>query len=352
MATPPRQALWVLNGGSGPNISVFQPAQLKKNGTVGSIGLSTGSFNTNALTFDKSHNLWLGLCANYPDAVVELTTAALRHLVTYGTARFSTIIQDPVATPHHGAEYLDCPQALQFDPSGNLWVESPITYNPLYGTSLLEYTSGELRSSGKLVPAAVIETPTAGRYGPQPMAFDHAGNLWLVSGGIVEYTAAQRAAGAQTDPNQTLIVGDPTLPKLDFAQSITFDAGGNLWAAFGTGGTRNAGGLEMFAAADLNGSGTVTPTPVTTIEAVVYGTHGTLSSFGGPDGLAFDSQGDLWVANSTQPIAGLGSGYLVEFTPSELSTSGSPVPVRSILANRDDTNLGRPSFMTFGTALP
>jgi hypothetical protein len=43
------------------------------------------------------------------------------------------------------------------------------------------------------------------------MAFDHAGNLWLVSGGILEYTAAQLAAGVQTDPNQTLIVGDPTL---------------------------------------------------------------------------------------------------------------------------------------------
>jgi hypothetical protein len=139
---------------------------------------------------------------------------------------------------------------------------------------------------------------------------------------------------------------------LDFVKSIAFDVSGNLWTAFETGGTGNYGGLEMFAAADLSGSGTVTPTPAITITATVYGKHHNYLSFGGPDGLSFNSQGDLWVANGSQPKAGLGDGSIVEFTASELTTNGSPVPARWILSNYDNTNLGLPVYMTFGTALP
>jgi len=359
LATPRPPALWVLNGGNGsrytPAIAVFQAPKLKrKTGQIAALGIRTSGAAVEALAFDSSQDLWLGLCGDFDlGYVVELTATGLRHLVAYGSAKFSVIIQDPLASSGHGAEYLGCPQALQFDPSGNLWVESPVTYDPfLYGTSLLEYTSDDLSSSGKPVPATVIEAPTSGGYsGPLDMTFDHAGNLWLVSGGILEYTAAQLAAGVHTDPNQTLIMGGD-LSALEFVKSITFDANGNLWAAFETGGTGNAGGVEMFAAADLNGSGTVTPVPAITLNAALYGRHQDYSSFESPDGLAFDSQGDLWVANTLQPKAGLGSGSLVEFTPSELAASGSPVPVRAILANWFQTNLSSPDYMTFGPALP
>src|ERR1019366_6920098 len=107
----------------------------------------------------------------------------------------------------------------------------------------------------------------------------------------------------------------------------------------------NTGGLEMFGAADLNGSGTVTSTPATTINAALFDTvlldrHTVLRTFDSPEGLAFDSVGNLWIANTLQPAAGLGGGRLVEFSASELSTSGSPVPVRAILANHLNTTLG------------
>jgi secreted PhoX family phosphatase len=92
--------------------------------------------------------------------------------------------------------------------------------------------------------------------------------------------------------------------------------------------------------------------PAVTLTSTQYGTKNLLSSFENPDGLAFDSLGDLWVANTLQPRAGGGSGSLVEFTPSELTTSGSPQPVRAILSNWFQTNISSPDYMTFGPALP
>jgi hypothetical protein len=199
---------------------------------------------------------------------------------------------------------------------------------------------------------AQIQTSSAGiGDGPVAMAFDHAGNLWEAADGIVEYTAAQLAAGTQTDPYQTLIVGGGS-PDFNYPSAVTFDANGNLWVAFEIDGGLSTGGLEMFAAADLDGSGTSTPTPAVILTSTTWSTKNLLTSFQSPDGLAFDSLGNLWVANTLQPKAGLGLGSLTEFGASELATSGSPVPLRAILANRYDTNLANPGYLTFGPSLP
>jgi secreted PhoX family phosphatase len=172
---------------------------------------------------------------------------------------------------------------------------------------------------------------------------------------IVEYTAAQLATGAQTDPIQTLIVADTSVTgALNAPTSITFDGSGNLWVAFSLGSVSNLGGVEMFAAADLDGTGTLTPAPAVTIDSAAFATKNLdLQSLDTPDGLAFDNEGDLWVANqsstaSEQP----GRGSLVEFAASQLSASGNPLPERAIVANQHNTNLAVPIYITFGPALP
>jgi hypothetical protein len=120
---PKAEALWVISNGSRytPSISVFQPAQQKKNGTVGSYGIWVGSaYGVWALTFDSNHDLWVGLCGEYGAGyLAELTTRGLRSLVGNGGAKFTTVITNPSAT---SPEYLSCPEAMQFDPAGNLWV--------------------------------------------------------------------------------------------------------------------------------------------------------------------------------------------------------------------------------------
>jgi hypothetical protein len=342
----PPQALWVMNE---QDISVFQPARLKENGRVG-LYLIKNTYEAGAITFDSSHDLWIGSCDFGYDigALIELTPAGLRHLVAFGSAKPSVIIQD-VPSSNANTEYLGCPRGFQFDGSGNLWVQS--TDTPRHGQALLEYAKNDLQASGSPLPIATIETPAVGYgFGPVGMALDHVGNLWLVDSGFAEYTAAQLAAGIQTDPNQTVNSEAFTATSF-FPSAIAFDSSNNLWATSSYGGSFNSGELEMFAAEDLNGQGTVAVAPAITIDAVSFGkpvTH----SFDDPLSLAFDNEGDLWIGNRSQaPNAGPG---LVEFTPSQLSTSGNPMPARSIIVrvNPRGTSSGTPYYMMFGPPLP
>ncbi|MBF6561285.1 MAG: hypothetical protein IVW56_13440 [Candidatus Binataceae bacterium] len=348
---PPPPALWVVNKNSTSIITVFQGIRLtRKTGPIGGFSITASSVSAGGLTFDSSKDLWVGLCdsAGKLGYLVEETPFGLRRLYLYGTATFSAVIQDPLKNA--GPEYLSCPRALQFDPSGNLWVQVGPT-NDSVTPSLIEYASG-LLVSGNPVPTAQIQTTNAGTgSGAVAMAFDPAGNLWEAADQIVEYTAAQLNAGTQTDPYQTLIVGGGT-PDFNYPSAVTFDANGNLWVAFEIDGGLGTGGLEMFSAADLAGSGTSTPTPAVVLTSTAYGKGNLLTSFQRPDGLAFDSLGNLWVANTQQPKTGLGLGSLVEFGASELATSGSPVPLRGILANHYDSNLMNPGYLTFGPSLP
>jgi hypothetical protein len=353
---PAPQALWVANE-TGPNISIFAPANLsKKTGTVASAGLSANEGRMSALTFDSNKDLWLGVCnpSGNSGYLADLTPRELRSVIANGSANFGVVIQDPNKTGN--PEYLSCPLGSAFDPLGNLWVEVGRTASEPLST-LLEYEKGRL-TTGRLPPSAVIEMPTQSSE-PVDLVFDAAGNLWQVADGTVfEFTAAQLAAGVPTAPNQTLAINDVS-PGLSIPQSITFDTHGNLWVAFGLGGTAgNFGGLEEFTADTLAGAGTVSLAPAITINAttVVDRVNRLKSydfeSFNSPAALAFDSEGDLWVGNSLQPASVFGAGSLVEFAASQLTTSGSPVPERAILGNRRDTNLGSPHFMTFGPALP
>jgi streptogramin lyase len=368
---PTPQALWVVDGSGPLSVSIFGASRLKlKTGIVASNGITTDPADgpVESLAFDSQNDLWFSLCPSQstPGFIVELSVAGLKSLANSGSAGPKIVIEDPTTTDT--PEFLACPRELRFDQSGNLWVEVTGGSTP----ALLEYTSAELSSSEKQVtptPTVIDTSAVQSNYAPA-LAFDKDGNLWqsggvLSSGNpedeqqtIVEYTAEQLAAGTPTDPNQTLIVADTTnIGALNAPSSITFDTNGDLWVAFALGGTDNGGGVEEIAASDLTGAGTSTPSPAATLSSAPFVSSkafGTLASFADPNGLAFDSAGDLWVANeSKQAEQGkkLGDGSIVEFTASQLTT-GSPVPALGILANKNDANIGAPIYMTFGPPLP
>jgi hypothetical protein len=354
---PKPSSLWILNETYGYDISIFQAPQLsEKTGTVPASGLSANEGRTSAFTFDSGGALWLGVCNPNGDSgfIADLTPSALRRLVLYGSASYGAVIQDPNKTGN--PQYLSCALGIAFDPLGNLWVEVNPTGSEKLPT-LIEYKSAQL-VTGRPTPSAVIEMPRLTSE-PVDLIFDNAGNLWQAAGGSVfEFTATQIQDGIQTDPYETLNL-DEVSPGLSYPQAIAFDSSHNLWVAFGLGGSAgNFGGLEMFASGDLGGSGTITPDPAVTINASTVVYHASrvksysFTSFNSPAALAFDSAGDLWVGNSLQPVAAFGAGSLVEFMASQLGASGSPLPARAILANRRDTNLGSPRYMTFGPALP
>ena len=80
------------------------------------------------------------------------------------------------------------------------------------------------------------------------------------------------------------------------------------------GGERWNNSVVEFTPAQLAATGT--PTPAVTLSATAG------NSLEGPDGLAFDPAGDLWVANFIPSV--------VEFTPAQLATTGSPTPAATI----------------------
>jgi len=115
-----------------------------------------------------------------------------------------------------------------------------------------------------------------------------------------ETPAAQLVAGGTTTPAVTL-----TGSALNRPARMSFDAYGDLWVP-------NAGASTVvaYAPADLATSGA--PTPAVTLSAAA----GSLDT---PSAVAFDQQGNLWVANT-------GGNSIVSFARISQLATGSPAP--------------------------
>jgi sugar lactone lactonase YvrE len=193
---------------------------------------------------------------------------------------------------------------------GGLWVANNGT------TTIPEYSSNQLTVTASLAPADTLSTMT----GPAGLALDPNGNMWESSfetDTLKMYSLASRNAGGAPSPTAIL-----TSSALDHAENLTFDAQGNLWVA-------NSAGHNIieFTASQLAAAGAQTPT-------VVIGAGGT----NGPYGVAFDGSGNLWAAYF------LGSApQLVEFTTSQIASSGSPAPNVSITG----ASVGHPEAIAF-----
>ncbi len=176
----------------------------------------------------------------------------------------------------------------------------------VFGDSTIRgFTATQLASSASATPAVVLNT-IFGISG----AFDANGNLWVAefSNAVVEYTASQLAATGSPTPNVTLAA--TVAGSLNEPQVLAFDANGNLWVANSNSSGPGANTLVEFTAGQLTASGS--PTPAVTLSADSH-------SINDPQGLAFDQSGNLWIANFQ-------SNTVVALLPSQLGTSGSPVP--------------------------
>ncbi|MGH7934687.1 MAG: hypothetical protein ACREQN_16210, partial [Candidatus Binataceae bacterium] len=163
------------------------------------------------------------------------------------------------------------------------------------GTNVLEF-AGPYKSRTPNTAPAITLSNTSGFTSTQGVQFDSAGNLWVVDGGDTTATPAGTHAAslnkftqAQLSPGGTLNLTPNvalTSTALTFPQQAVFDTEGNLWVTNNVLPTNNAGVL-MFTPAQLTAGGAQTP-------------FGALenATFTGPLGLAFDTTGNLWVANN------------------------------------------------------
>ena len=145
------------------------------------------------------------------------------------------------------------------------------------------------------------------------------GDLWVVVNGtstatMAAYAAAQLAASTSAAPATAVATGAATAVLFGAA----FDASGNLWVT-----DEGDNAVVEFSSSQLTASGT--PTPAATLS-----TNG--SSLSKPTGLAFDGDGNLWVAN-------YGNNTVVEFAKGSLATSGSPTPPITLSATGGSLSL-------------
>ncbi|MGH7675160.1 MAG: hypothetical protein ACREMV_07795 [Gemmatimonadales bacterium] len=203
---------------------------------------------------------------------------------------------------------------VAFDRSGTMWITSSDDH------LLLSFEPAALASSG-LKAATTVIMPNAGSLSaPSGLAFDRARGLWVANfdnGTLVRFDSAQLAVGGAPAPAVVLsIQGNPT--------SLAFDRDGALWVS-----DHLAQTIAQYRAADLVASGSPAP-------AVVLTEHG--NSLPHPMGLAFDADGDLWVAN-------IGARNVVAFSPAQQAATGAPQP--HVTLSSTGTSLSIPVGLAF-----
>jgi hypothetical protein len=349
------------------------------------VTLSSTSFGSTvtAPAFDSAGDLWTGNEAG--SRLDEFTPA---QLTTSSAVAAATVI-----APDYG---LETAAFEAFDASGDLWVTD------LIAGTLDEFTPGQIVAGGTR-PAVAINVPSivGGLNGfgavPAGIAFDSHGDLWLAAEGnnaVYEYTPAQLTASGAPIPSITLSGGSPG--QLSEPTGLAFDKSGNLWVGSShsalmelTASQLTASGSPMVSVAissdgaaneslddpaavafdsagnlwvaneDAGPSSDTTavvsftptqlavtgdPTPAIELSSAGTGANATLDS---PFGLVFDGSGDLWVSNA-DASSGTPVNSVVEFSPSQLAASGSPAPVTTLAGS--NTGLSDPSGLAFPPA--
>jgi sugar lactone lactonase YvrE len=162
------------------------------------------------------------------------------------------------------------PAAVALDATGNLW--------SVDGTArtVSRYMPATLAALGP--PDLAFSDADAGYLpGPVSLAFDSQGNLWVANTQnlIVSFAASSLSNPAPTPAVWLSDLGDGANDVAD----IAFDAAGNLWVAHS-----RSGNVVQFSGVSAL-SGKVSPAPAARL---------TVSDT--PRGLAFDGNGDLWLA--------------------------------------------------------
>src|ERR1700728_1129650 len=178
------------------------------------------------------------------------------------------------------------------------------------GLGMLVGTSGLITVASSAALSSVTETPAS------------VGTIYVANGAVDpphgNTVTSYPLPSPGSSPSSTL--GDTTGSwALNNISNIAFDAQGDMWVS-----NPNAETVVEYTASQLASSGSPAP-------------HVTLALSGSvpaPALLAFDAHGDLWVSNR------VAAATEVEFTPSQLATSGSPTPAVTISVNINVYALG------------
>ena len=314
------------------------------NATVPHLTISSKTLGApQGVTFDSAGNLWV------MDPAANVNGAATPALVEFSAAQLAALGTTPAPMPAAIvlSEALNFPQQSVFDSGGNQWVTD---HN---NNIVAVFSKAQLAMTGTntLTPAVILVSNAFN--GPLGVALDSAGDLWVANNGGIQVTTATGTA-TTTGPGTSLLEFEAAnLPKVtatsansalmpdvvlsDDGQNslmapwaLAFDSAGNLWA-------NNANPpFTVIEYTKANLASTGAPLPNTIISPATQGDTPTLDA---PNGLCFDSLGDLATTNSAGAF-----GIALYTIP---LTGGAVVPNTFIVGAA--TTLNAPAGCTFGT---
>jgi streptogramin lyase len=227
---PTSNKLWTDNANGTGNLLGFAAESLSATANA-EPALPVGAGAGKDVTFDAEGNLWsMG------------GTLAEPHLMRFSSGALGA---GGDKMPDRGINLdgvmcIPAMRAFAFDPSGSLWVST-------CGGQLFALSPVQLEESGDVsTPAAITGLVDNG-----DLAFDTLGNLWVIDEGKVLRFDVERLDEPTMPPDLAVTVRDENDTADLTASNLAFDAAGNLWII-------DFGGnlVAQLAAAELAGTGT------------------------------------------------------------------------------------------------
>lgn len=233
---------------------------------------------------------------------------------------------------------LNSPLGLAFDSSGDLWVadegnnrvlefKSPLVSNE---SAALEIGQPDFVSNSS--QSATLDSPDA-------LAFDHTGDLWVTDSG--NHRVLEFPSPVTMGENATIVIGQANFSSFSTSLSqsvipspygIAFDSSGNLWVA-----DTYDGRVLQFSPSFSDGENASLILGQTSYNASV--SSPTQSLLVGPEAIAFDPSGNIWVLDSSENRA-------LEFTVSGAVSSQTS----STLSSSSGTTSSTTAFSTSATS--
>jgi sugar lactone lactonase YvrE len=319
------------SNGEAASIVLGEPDYTTSSICLGDVFVNASCLDTPAdLAFDSSGNLWVADSGN--NRIVEFSAPFSNYeaaSLVIGQQNLTTG-NNPDATPSQSD--LDNPGGLAFDHSGDMWVADS-GYN-----RVLEFAAP--LSTGEAASVVIGQSNfTAGTWvnvpgcppdcggatstslnGPEGVAVDGSGNLWVAdthSDRVLEYTSpfATGEAASQVIGHADFNTGSGFCTSQNCFNTpfgVTFDSSGTMWVAD----TVNYRVVSVDAPFSNNESeGVVLGEPDFQTSGSVSGqVNATASDMDGPQGVAVDTSGNVWVSDT-------GSNRILEFVPGSSSST-------------------------------
>jgi sugar lactone lactonase YvrE len=294
-ADPASHRLWVADATGGQIVGIGGD-DLGESGAPTPGAVLTGSFTSPGhMAFGPDGNLWV-----LDDSHVEVY--ANQDLATGGAVTPAIVLSGPSIADGSVPGVAD----LAFDRDDSLWLVHQA------GNRVMRFDAGDIAATGEPTPGLTVSGESLA--GPQAMALDQQGNLW-VSGdsmAIVEYEAARLGTDV-TGPADVEVHGqtpEPVVVPLGGAAALAFDGAGNLWAAhFGANVVARYTQRELEDAADPEAEEPGVVTPVVQVHVPVDILL---------DDIAIDEEDGLWLTGA--------AGRVDRLSPDQLRRAGDATP--------------------------